>query len=531
MPMPDPAPQTVETPDDDRALAAALASPRAWPHAVDAPVRVVETHISRVYLTGPYAYKVKKPLRLPFLDYGTPERRRAYCEEELRLNRRTAPDLYLGVSAIAGTPGAPRVDGDGPAFEHAVRMRQFDPGDALDALVDTGRVATAEIAVLARDIERFHAAAARCPDGAPYGTPDEAGRIAADNLADLAAAGVAATTTLASLHAGLDVEFARIRALLGTRRAAGRVRECHGDLHCGNVVRWQGRLVAFDGIEFDPALRWIDVANDVAFLSMDLAERGRADLRRVLLQAWFDAGGDASAFDLLRYFEAGRALVRAKVAGLRARQPGGGAVHRSASECYVHWALSRLQRSRPPLLVTCGYSGSGKTWLAGRLAAALDALHLRSDVERKRLAGLGPLDDSRSPQDGGIYTVEFNNRTYERLGACATSALSGGMPVVVDAACLRRDERRALLAIADAIGAPAALLHCVAPEGVLRGRIAARAREGADASEAGLATLARQPGYWEPFDPGEAGRVVVVDTTGPDPSGDALTALAGAGIA
>lgn len=525
--MADPDGQPVVNPADDRALAASLLSPAAWPHPVRAPVRVVETHISRVYLTGEWAYKVKKPLHLPFLDYSTLERRRACCEEELRLNRRTAPDLYVGVSAIAGTTLAPRVEGDGPAIEYAVRMRQFDTEAALDALVESDRVAAAELAALGSDLAGFHASAARAPDDALFGDPAAVLRVALDNFRTLDATptGGPVPALLATLRGRVESEFARIRTALSTRRAEGRVRECHGDLHCGNVVRWRGRLVPFDGIEFDPALRWIDVASDVAFLTMDLAERGRPDLRHALLQSWFDASGDAGAIGLLQFFETGRALVRAKVAALRARQPGGGPGDLATSERYLRWALARTERRRPRLLVTCGYSGSGKTWLASRLAISLRALHLRSDVERKRLAGIAPLADSRSPQDGGIYTLEFNTRTYRRLAECAAAALAGGESVIVDAACLRRDERRSLVGIADSAGAAATLLHCVAPVDLLRERILARSRSGADASEAGLVTLERQPGYWEPFEPDEVGRVITVDTTAPDSLGLCVAAL------
>jgi predicted kinase len=314
------------------------------------------------------------------------------------------------------------------------------------------------------------------------------------------------------------------------RRARDRVRECHGDLHCGNVVRWAGALTPFDGIEFDPALRFIDVVNDIAFLSMDLAERGHDELRREALQAWVETLGDWDGLPLLPYYEAYRALVRAKVDALRALQLGPGAPARGAAiaDClrYLDWTARRLRPALAPLIVTCGLSGSGKTWLARQLGTRLRALHLRSDVERKRLAGLAAHEDSRSPPDAGIYTREFNDRTYARLQECAAAALAGGEPLVVDAAFLRRAERQRFLDLALAQGLPTAIVHCRAPHDVLRERVAARQRARDDASEAGLDVLERQPAWWEDFTEHELQHVVAVDTHQPASVASAIERLA-----
>lgn len=523
---------TATTPlDSARALIAALQRPEAYPHAVREPIRVAETHISWVLLTGEFAYKVKKPVRLSFLDYSTLERRRLLCEEELRLNRRLAPELYLGVSAIGGAAGAPRIDGSGPPLEYAVRMRQFSPADELSALLAAHAVTADDVAALGSAIARFHAAAAPAPAGSDYGRAATAHRVALDNFTELRslpeAAGWAAQ--LAALESRISALHRELRPLMDRRRDIGRVRECHGDLHCGNVVRWAGALTAFDGIEFEPGLRFIDVVNDIAFLAMDLAERGHGDLRRAVLQAWTETSGDWDGLPLLPYYEAYRALVRAKVDALRALQldPGSPARAAAVTDCrrYLDWAGARVAARRPALLITCGLSGSGKTWLARRLAAHLGALHLRSDVERKRLAGLAALEASRSPPDAGIYTLEFNERTYRRLHDCAAASLAAGEPTIVDAAFLRRDERRNFLALARARNSPFAIVHCHAPDAVLRDRVTARAAAGNDASEAGLDVLLRQPSYWEPFDGDERPHVVAVDTSDAHAVAAATTAL------
>jgi aminoglycoside phosphotransferase family enzyme/predicted kinase len=485
-----------------------------------------------VLLTGAYAYKIKKPLRLSFLDYSTLERRRALCEEELRLNRRLAPDLYLGVSAISGTIDAPLVDGPGAPLEYAVRMRQFASDDELATLLAADGVTPADLVDLGAAIAQFHAAAATAPEASVFGQPDTAHRVTLENFAELRALPESAQwrDRLLALESRVTDLQTELRPLMLERRVQGRVRECHGDLHCGNVVRWAGALTPFDGIEFEPALRFIDVVNDIAFLTMDLAERGHAELRRAVLQAWVESLGDWDGLRLLPYYETYRALVRAKVVALRALQLASRSQARAEAvadcERYLAWATVRVQPRRPMLLITCGLSGSGKTWLARQLGTHIGALHLRSDVERKRLAGLTAHEDSRSPPDAGIYTREFNDRTYARLHECAAAALAAGEPAIVDAAFLRRDERRRFVDLAGQRNSPFAIVHCQAPESVLRERVTARSAARDDASEAGLAVLARQPGYWEPLDSREQPHVIAVDTSSPSATALALEQLA-----
>jgi hypothetical protein len=513
-------------------LIAALRAPEAYPHPVESPIRVQETHISWVLLTGPYAYKVKKPLALSFLDYSTLERRRFFCEEELRLNRRCAPGLYLEAVPIGGTVDAPRIgDATGPALEYAVRMLQFDTREELDQLVAAGLVAADEVRQLGHDVAMFHALAAHAPADSPFGTPTRLHGVTRDNFAELERlhpAGID-TARVASLKEFSDSTFQAVESVMAGRRGAGWVRECHGDLHCANVVRWRGRLTPFDGIEFDPGLRYVDVVSDIAFLAMDLGVRGRNDLRLAALNAWAAGLGDYAGLALLPYYENYRALVRAKVAAMRASQAAAGSAARHAAVAeisrYLDWANARSCRPKPRLLLTCGLSGSGKTWLAERLAAAIGAIHVRSDVERKRLAGIAPLASSRSPPDAGIYTPDFNERTYRRLAECAGSCLQSGESIIVDAAFLRRHERRAMLDEAAAHGADGLILHCTAPLDELKRRVAARRSAMNDASEADVALLDRQPSYWEPLDEAERRSTITVDTTRPQVLQSVLAAV------
>ena len=513
------------------AFVAAMQTPAPYAalHEVREPIRCVETHVSWVFLTGSYAYKVKKPVRLPFLDYSTAERREWLCREELRLNRRHAPELYLETVPIGGRPDTPWVGTQGNAFEHALRMRQFDRDEELSQLLRRAAVAPAELAEFAANLASMHSRAAPADVDTSFGAPDLVHRITRDNCHELGEwlPSTIARRDLDALRTSLDRAYERLHPRMLERRCSGRVREGHGDLHCGNVVRWRGRLVAFDGLEFDPALRFIDVANDLAFLSMDLAVHDRPDLRRALLDRWTESSGDYDAVELLPYYEPARALVRAKVAALQSRQTdraAAGASGRLATE-YFDWAHARAHRSAPMLVVMVGLSGSGKTWLARQIADAIGALHVRSDVERKRLAGLAPTESSRSAPDAGIYTPAFTERTYTRLLDYALACLRGGEHVVVDAANLRRREREAFLQSAAAARARARIVHCTAPPEVLRERVAERGAEGSDASEATIDVLERQPSYWEPFTDTELVLCEAVDTTQPAQIGAALERL------
>lgn len=468
-----------------------LLRPEAYPHPVQ-EVRLVTTHLSWVLLTGELAYKIKRPVHLPFVDLRDPVRRAFLCEEELRLNRRFAPELYLDVVPVVEGPDGARIGGEGPILEHAVRMRQFDPGEELDRLLPAGRIGLAMVAAFGGDLAEVHARLPVAPPGGPYGEPERIRAALLENFRQCREAGRGGDAD--ALEGPLLARLAEAARWLPERLRDGFVRECHGDLHAENVARVEGRLRAFDGLEFEPAFRWIDVAEEIGFLSGDLKAREAPDAAHAFLSGYLERSGDYAACRLLPLYQAHGCLVRAKVSPLR----GDGMRAR-----YLEEASRALAEKRPGLILMSGVSGSGKTWLAKQLAARLRALHLRSDVERRRLPELR------------AYTSRTRAMVYLHLLFCAEAALLGGMPVVVDATFVRREDRGIFRQAATRLAIPIHVVRCAAPPAVLRERIAARAQAGNDPSEANLAVLEMQEIDLEPIASDEDLPILEADTTRP----------------
>ena len=496
-----------------------LLDPRRYPHPV-AQVRLIETHISWLLLTGTYAYKVKKPVSLPFVDFASLGSRRHYCTEELRLNRRYAPEVYLDVVAITGSAEQPSIDGTGEAIEYAVRMREFAQEDLMDRRLAARRLTHHDVDALADTCARLHAGAAIAPE--PYGDPDSVLAPAAANfetVRGLLEAGDA-LPALAAIEHWTRLEFDRRKQSFAQRKRSGRIRDCHGDLHLGNIVLIGGAPTPFDCIEFDPRLRWIDVMNEIAFTVMDFHARGRGDLGQRLLNRYLEASGDYEGVAVLAFYEVYRALVRAKIEAIRARQADLSSAERERQWQAFSQHLALAQRfarpQRPFLAITCGLSGSGKTHVSQALLERTLALRVRSDVERKRLCGLAPHARSGSELGGGIYTAELNDRTFERLAALARTIVAAGYPVIIDASFLRRGRRNDFRRLAAALGVPFAIVHCGASETVMVERILRRQAEGSDASEATLAVLHNQRQRAQPLDESERDCAVTVDSADPD---------------
>jgi aminoglycoside phosphotransferase family enzyme/predicted kinase len=511
--------------DDARAAAARerVAALRTFlEHQGGRPVRLVETHVSWVLLTDQLAYKLKKPVRLPFLDFTTLAARRRSCEEELRLNRRLAPGLYRGLAEVVQQPDGVRFGGAGPVVDVAVRMQRFPDGALWSEKVAQGTLGPADVEVLADRLARFHATARVAPQPSGFGRGEVQERITRRVVEAIApAAPSSGAPADAQDHAAIaqvcDWLLEQVKVLAPhweARSKAGRIRECHGDLHLGNVVQLEDGPTAFDALEFDDALRWIDVLDDIAFLVMDLLAHERPALAWRVLDAWLAASGDHDGVPALRFYLVRRALVRAQVAALGgpAREDGSMAC---GAERYRALAL-RLATPDARLAITHGLPGSGKSHLARALLEAAGAIRLRSDVERKRLFGLSALAASDAAVAGGIYDAATTARTYERLHAAAALALGSGWPVIVDAAFLQRRERNDFAALAARLKVPFTILDCRAPEAVLRERLRRRRAAGNDPSEADESVLERLQQAGEPLGPGEAKATIEIDTTLPE---------------
>ena len=497
---------------------AGLLDPKAYDHPV-AAVECVETPISWVLLAGERAYKIKRPVRMPFVDQRSPARRAELCAEELRLNRRFAPELYLGVRPIVRVDGRLRIGGAGAVVEHAVCMRRFDRREELDRLVGAGTVTAAELVRFGEELAALQAGLQRAPAGSSWATAAEVRALVLANLDQCvrASTAVGAAEEVGALRTPLLARLDALETRLADRHAGGFVRECHGDLHTRNIVRHGGRLLAFDCVEFEPAFRWIDVADDAAFLAADLAALGARRLAHAFLQAWLAASGDWPAARLQPLYQAHRALVRAKVVALSAAETATAAdVLRRRHAAYVAHAARMLADARPAVLLMCGVSGSGKTWLAERIAPALGALHLRSDIERKRRAGLAPGQRSGSALESGLYTASATADVYGHLLDCTRDVLAGGYPAIVDATFLRPEDRRPWLELADALRVPLRLLLCHAPPAEIERRIETRLQAGRDASEADHRVLEWQRQRAVPPGGGEAAQAIAADTSVPD---------------
>lgn len=479
-----------------------LLEPAAYPHPT-AGIRVVETHISWVILTGPFAYKLKKPVTLGFVDYGTLDRRRRSCEGEVAVSGRFAPDLYVGVVPITGCEAAPQVGGAGEPIEWAVKLVQFDEADRLDARFEAGRLTAADCRMLGEAIADLEARLPVAASATPWGTGDSVLEAASINLAAIRAELPDAAVTVDGIGAWLREQLTIHALLLAVRKATGRVRACHGDLHLANVVLHAGRMTPFDAIEFKENLRWIDVANDVAFLAMDLESRGRPDLAAQVVSSWVEAADDHAALALLPVYETYRAIVRASIAAIRAGQ--GCAASRAEAMRYLDLAERLTQPRRPVLLVTSGVSGSGKSTVAADLVGALSAVRIRSDVERKRLAGMRSTD--RPDDDAAteaLYGEAQTRRVYERLATLAGVGLAAGANVVVDAACTRRWQRAALAAAAEARRVPMVWIAFDLPAEAAMARVEARLAHGGDPSDASADVVRAQVAAMEPIGDDEA---------------------------
>ncbi|MBT8092566.1 MAG: AAA family ATPase [Gammaproteobacteria bacterium] len=495
--------------DDQARLIESLRRADAYPHLA-ANIEVIETHISWVVLTGIFAYKIKKALTLDFLDFGSLAKRKQFCEEELRLNRRWAPDLYLDVVPICGSAERPSFGGGGPVIEYALKLRQFPQQAQLDRQLDAGLLFEQDMVDLAETVASLHNTAKRID----YVTSEKSVALVEapmlDNFPFLEKATDMAL--LERVHDWTVRGIAELEELLVERQRSGFVRECHGDLHLANLVRLSSGIVPFDCIEFSEDLRNLDVINDIAFLSMDLVARARQDLATIFVNHYLERTGDYAGMRTFGLYFVYHCLVRAKVAAIRSGEREGRARDDDidAMKHYLAVAARWIDRRKPVLIAMHGLSGSGKTWLSSKLLSRLPAIRVRSDIERRRVFGMDESEHSESAPGEGIYAEQAKGRVYRRLFELAGTLLQTGFNVIIDASFLQRAPRDEVRAFAESNSCALVFVETIAREKTLVERVKQRKASGVDASEAGAAVLAYQQTQIEPLTPAERQRTVTV---------------------
>lgn len=501
-----------------------MSAPGFYGPGVDG-VEVMQTHISRVFLAGPDVYKVKKPVRFSFLDFSTLERRRHFCDEEVRLNRRLAPDVYLGVVGLRETDEAfGFCDADDPeACEVAVRMRRLPAERFLPALLARGEVDVATIDTIVARLVAFHRDADAGPEVRAAGEPSVLTRQMRDDFDEMDRF---RDVTIAAREDDRIRRFcldgvARREAQLRRRIGEGRVRDGHGDLHAEHVclrTPADGGLAIFDCIEFNPAFRRRDVAGEIAFLAMDLDYRGFPELAQHVVSRYAADAGDPELPELIPLFACHRAYIRGKVDSLKAEEAEVDEADRERAKesACRHFALAYRYtwRETPVLLVVGGLSGTGKSTLARRLAERLGFAHIASDGVRKELAGLAPTDRVGAGDEPWLYGPDMSRRTYKELYGRGEALLAAGTGVVLDATFQRRIHRERARAVAERVGVPVLSVECTAPEEVVVQRLRARAVANDDPSDADERVYREQLRAYEAYSEDERSSYVRVDTEG-----------------
>ncbi len=493
-----------------------LLRPEAYDHPV-ADLQLLETHISWVILTGQFAYKLKKPVNLGFVDFTTLDLRKKFCDEEVRLNRRLAPDLYLGVRPIFGSEQHPTLVGTGPPIEFAVQMRQFDQSQLLPAVLQRGELRVDHIDQLAVTLSEFHRHAGIAEASSPFGTSAAVREPVFANFEHLASAELTPEQLkqIDALRSWGEKRFGQLRDWFQERHDRGFIRECHGDLHLGNMVLLDDAIRPFDCLEFNPGLRWIDVVSEMAFLVMDLQDRGRPDLAYRVLNRWLEQSGDYAGLAGWNWYFCYRAMVRAKVAALRMMQPDVPAAEVEAKRkelaTYISLAARSIEPAAPRLLIMHGLSGSGKSHIAQWISVRFGAVQIRSDVERKRLFG-----QWGSPAEvqllGDMYRPDVTQSVYDRTASLAKEVLAAGFSVIVDAACLKRWQRTIFRELSEKLAVPSLLIDVQADPETLRNRLRQRQAAHTDPSDADQAVLDQQLFTYEPILVEEGWQTITVDT-------------------
>lgn len=490
-------------------LIEALLDPSSYP-APPQTVSLRQTHISYIILAAKFAYKIKKPVDFGFLDFTTLDKRRFFCDEEVRLNNRLAPGIYLGVVPVAKKDGGFRMEGAGEPVEYAVKMKRLSEESILARALERDDVSKDTIAMIARVIAEFHKTAATDGRISSFGSPALIKKNTDENFSQTRAfIGNAISKGLFERIKGYTDDFLRKNEGLFLRRAEGGfIRDCHGDLHCEHISIADG-INIIDCVEFNERFRFSDVVADAAFLSMDLDFHNRADLARLFESIYFKASGDTDGAGVIDFYKCYRAYVRGKVEGFKSMEPEVSGEERSLAllDARRHFHLSGLYSSggfRPSLVVVCGLSGTGKSTVAGLTASRTGFVRLSSDALRKELAGVEPSAHRFEDYGKGIYSDEFTERTYNGLIERALSYLKEGRSVVLDATFSRRRFIDAAKEASAQSGAEFNIVECVAGDETVKRHLLKRKageEKGALAvSDADWRVYLRQKAVFEPVE-------------------------------
>ncbi len=479
----------------------------AYPHPVK-DIQVIETHISWLFLTGDYAYKVKKPVDFGFLDFTSLDKRKFFCEEELRLNQRLAPDIYESVVPICGTFDNPVIDGEGEAIEYAVRMRQFNPEQRLDLLLQAKRFDADWIDMLAEQIADFHDRIPRVAADSPWGETSTIWDVVSDNFLHIGDQinDLNDWSQLQHLSNHTAQSFRELTNLIRERKTQGRVRECHGDLHLANINLFNDELRLFDCIEFNLQFRWIDTISDIAFLLMDLEANEQFRWANRCLNRYLELCGDYGGVQLLNFYKSYRAMVRAKVSVI-GTEPDLNGLRR-----YLNLTEHYASTPHPVLYLMHGVSGTGKSYFSQQLLDEIGAIRVRSDVERKRLYRELSLKGERLD----LYGAEMNARTYNHLQDITRALLKAGYSVIVDATNIRYRTRRSYFELSQQLHVPMRIVSCQCEQKLVEARLKRRVNEGVDASDADIDVMRQQLQHTQALNEEEQDYTIVVDTDDDD---------------